>query len=134
MFAGMGVDPLTEVFAAQLVPFRSRSWNALPNREAALARSLELWRWLLPRSPARLFLSLGKRPGVEVANLLGAEHQVAHPVGWGAQTIDEYVDGDGRIVLAMPHLSRFRLFGTGRPQATKVITRAASQALAPENQ
>ena len=40
MFKGFDVDPLTDVIAAQLVPFRSPSWDDLPNREEALSKSL----------------------------------------------------------------------------------------------
>ena len=126
-FDSAPVDQRKHVFAAQLVPFRSKSWAKLYDHEAALTKSLELWRWVLEQSPARLYLTLGKRPGREIAKLLGAKEEERHEVGWGRQFIEEFVAPDGRTVLAIPHLSRFRLFTTGRPQAGEVLRQVAAR-------
>lgn len=111
-----------EVFAANFVPFRSRSWIDLPDREDALQFSRTLWLDLLRRTPARLFMSLGKQAGAEIAHLLSAQLTQTHPVEWGNQTMDEYVAADGRIVVALPHLSRYRIFGGNRTAATATLS------------
>lgn len=120
--AGMGGD---EVFAGNLVPFRSGSWVELPDREGALAFGRKLWMEIIERTPARLYLSLGKRAGAEIADLIGARRHAAHSVEWGRQVIDEYRADDGRTVLAIPHLSRFQVFGGGRTAAAEAVRAAA---------
>lgn len=128
LFDAAGV-PGRDVFAANLVPFRSPSWDRLPDRDGALVFGRALWSELLARTPARLFVSLGKRAGVEIASLIGAPLRDPVSAGWGAQTIDRYEADDGRLVLALPHLSRFKLFGGGRTAAADEVRRAASRTL-----
>lgn len=121
-FDVLNVRP-AHVFSAQFVPFRSPSWAALPGRAQALAFGRELWRWVVSRSPADLYLSLGKQAGREVAALLGARQIEVSRAGWGRQTIERYEDASGRTVLALPHLSRFKLFTTGRTEAAETLRR-----------
>jgi hypothetical protein len=101
-----------DVFAAQFVPFRSNAWSDLTRRPEAVTFSRRLWSWALPLMKANLFICLGK--GVvapEIAALLGASSIGPVPAGWGDQTIERYRTRDGRLVLGLPHLSRFGLFG-----------------------
>ena len=130
LFASAGLD-VGDVFAANLVPFRSPTWAKLPEAEQALDWSLRtLWPQVLDSSSARLFMSLGKRPGREVAKLLKAVPIDRHHVSWGNQSIEEFESADGRVVLAMPHLSRFQIFGRTTGTAEKVVSAAASRAFA----
>ena len=124
----IGVKP-DEVFAANLVPFKSPSWSALPDKEGALTFGRTIWRGLLARTPARLFVSLGKRSGQEVAALLDASYSRNPRVEWGLQSINEYVASDGRTVLALPHLSRFRIFGGNRTAAATAVGEVAQRVL-----
>lgn len=124
MFRAASLAP-GEVFAANFVPFRSRSWLELPDRDGALAFSRNLWRGMLARSPARLYLSLGKQAGEEIAGLLKAKLVKRHPADWGSQTVDEYRCSDGRVVLAIPHLSRYRIFGSNRTAAARAVEAAS---------
>ncbi len=130
LFAALGVRP-DEVFAANLLPFRSPSWRELPGKEGALEFGRRLWKDdLLPRTPARLFVCIGKQPGQELAALLGAASPpMKHEVEWGKQSLDEYVAPDGRTVLALPHLSRFRVFDTSRTLAAATVGRVAKRVL-----
>ena len=118
-----------EVFAANLVPFRSPSWSALPDKEGALTFGRTIWRGLLARTPARLFVALGKRSGQEMAALLDARHSRSHTVEWDPQSIDELVAPDGHTVLALPHLSRFRIFGGNRTVAAAAVGEVAQRVL-----
>ena len=107
----LGADK-DRVFAAQFVPFRSNAWADLPRRPEAVAFSRRLWAWAIPRMNATRFICLGK--GVvapEIASILGAVPVDAVPAGWGTLTIERYRTPDGRLVLGLPHLSRFALFG-----------------------
>ena len=76
---------------------------------------------------ARLFVSLGKQSGHELATSLEACFVRQHQVEWGRQQIDEYVAPDGRTVLALPHLSRFQIFGAKRTSAAKVVNEVAQR-------
>jgi hypothetical protein len=118
-----------EVFAANFVPFRSPSWGELPDKEAALAFGRRLLTDLLERTPARLFVTLGKEAGREIAALLGARHVQQHSVDWDPQSMDEFVAPDGRTVLALPHLSRFRIFGGNRTAAATAVGGVAQRVL-----
>ncbi len=101
-----------EVFAAQFVPFRSNAWSDLARRPEAVAFARRLWAWALPQSEARLIVCLGKAVvAPEIAQILGAQFAGSVLAGWGNQTIDRYVTDDGRLVLGVPHLGRFKLFG-----------------------
>lgn len=104
------------VLAATFVPFRSPDWKSLPRQKEAVAFSKGLWKWALTRSPAKLFICVGKNVvGVELANLMGARQLPSMPSLWGDHAIDRYQAADGRVIIALPHLGRFKLFG----QATR---------------
>jgi hypothetical protein len=131
LFEALGVQK-NEVFAANFIPFRSPSWSQLPDQEGALDFGRCLWTNILtrsPRPPFRLFVSLGKQSGRELATLLKACFVRQHSVEWESQKIDEYVAADGRTVLALPHLSRFRIFGAKRTSAAAAVGEIAQRVL-----
>lgn len=99
-------DPL----CIQFVPFRSPSWNSLPEKEKSLEFSRSLWKWVLEVSPATLFVTMGKLPAVYLADFMEARHFAQLPTGWGRQLIDVYDAPSRRQIIAMPHPSRYRLF------------------------
>lgn len=102
-----------EVFAAQLVPFRSPSWTTLPKAYDAVKACRPLWEHIGRESPnIRLWISLGKEAGRELANILGASRPERLNVGWRRHFAELYQTPDGRVVLALPHLSRFKLLST----------------------
>lgn len=106
----LGVQP-GETFCAQFVPFRSPDWDRLGNRAEAMAFGRALWRWVLSRTPASLFVTMGKVAGAELAALIGAGCVGRLPVNWQPQTIDIWEAPDGRRIVAMPHPSRYGLLG-----------------------
>lgn len=114
----IGCSP-ADSFCAQFVPFRSPDWERLDNRADALRFGRRLWAWVLDRSPASLFVTMGKQAGAEIAALLDARRARSFPTGWGRQTIDLFeAPGGARRVVAMPHPSRYRLLGRGGGDAT----------------
>lgn len=101
-------------FCAQYVPFRSPGWSDLPRKSAALAFARRLWAPVLELSPASLFVTMGKVPGRQLATLMDAGPTFAQLYsGWGDEMIEVYVAPNGRSVVAMPHPSRYPLFGRG---------------------
>lgn len=119
LFEALAVQP-SEVFAANFVPFRSPSWADLPDRKGALAFMRPHWAELLASSPAQVFCSLGKIAGREIARILDARYCDSHLIGHGRQFIDVYRDTRGRVVLSIPHLSRFKLFSLEQDNAQLV--------------
>lgn len=119
-----------DTFAAQFVPFRSPSWDSLPNRAAAAIFAEKLWATLLAEPGPKLFVCLGKAVvGPTVARIVGATLERSYLVDWGSQTADRYVSPDGTVVLAVPHLGRFKLMG--RPGSERAILEAAKPAMPP---
>lgn len=101
-----------EVFSAHYVPFRSPSWAELDHRQEAGIFAQELWRWLKPKLSFDRIVCIGKdKPGKPMAILFGATYETSLPVGWGDITADRYRLKDGRPLIALPHLSRFGIFG-----------------------
>jgi len=111
----------------QFVPFRSPSWRALEKQAEALAFAHELWSWILATSPATHFLTMGKEPALHLADIINAEHILDLPAGWGRQTINVWESASGRRIVAMPHPSRYRLFGRtdGKSQLAETNFRIA---------
>ncbi|WP_017668278.1 hypothetical protein [Sandarakinorhabdus sp. AAP62] len=120
MFALAGCAP-EEAFSAHLVPFRSPSWSDLEHRQEALSFSRELWRWLLPQVSATRVVCLGQEAGREIAALTGARDLEAMPTGWGNIQAYRGPTADGRELIILPHLSRFKLFN--RPQSQPLLRR-----------
>lgn len=117
----------SDTFAAQFVPFRSPSWDMLPNRSEAVAFAERLWTSLLATPGPELIVCLGKAVvGPAIANITGATFESSYLVGWGSQTADRYVAPSGVVVLVLPHLGRFKLIG--RPESEQAILEAAKPA------
>lgn len=107
----IGVDP-EATLCAQFIPFRSPDIRRLGNRPAAVAFARAWWTEVLETTPASLFLVMGKYAAWHIADLLKAKPvPINLQTGWGRATIDISDSSDGRRVVAMPHPSRFKLFG-----------------------
>ena len=81
---------------------------------------MSLWQWLKPSLNFERIVCIGKdKPGRPIAKLFGGELEGSFPVGWGNITADRYRLGDGRQLIALPHLSRFAIFG--RPEGDRAL-------------
>ena len=60
---------------------------------------------------ARTFVTMGYTAGEEVSKLLDATPKGTSETGWGSCKTIVNVAPDGRRVVALPHPSRYRLFG-----------------------
>ncbi|NII58980.1 hypothetical protein [Sphingomonas aerolata] len=106
-----------ETLCAQFVPFRSADWDGLPRKAEALAVAGRLWSWALAVSPASVLVTMGKLPGQYLGNLLKGRVVATLPAGWGSMTIDVWETPSGRRIVAMPHPSRYQLFGRTEPHS-----------------
>lgn len=100
-------------------PFRSPSWDTLPRRQDSIAFSRELATDILEVARPRVIMCLGDVPSREIRWVL--EHHahelqddMSRPAGWGTVTygLARYRrDGRATLVVRLPHLSRFAIFG-----------------------
>jgi hypothetical protein len=116
MFRLIGIAP-SDILSGYLVPFRSRSWGDLPKKPESLHFGKKLWREILAHSNIRTVFAFGKDAGPHVASLFGAKLEIRHEAGWGTETIDRYCFGRDGVLIVLPHLSRFGLFGRARSEA-----------------
>lgn len=115
LFERLGVAPQS-CLAGNLVPFRSPSWAALPDRRRALAFGAGLWQMIFARARPRLVVTMGAETGRVARALLGASPTRQRPLGWGRVCAREADFPGGRIV-SLPHLSRYRVFGRPASEA-----------------
>lgn len=102
----------SEVFSAHYVPFRSPSWETLDRRREAEAFAGSLWKWLKPKLNFDRIVCIGiEKPGKPIASLFDAHFEARIPVGWGSYSAHRYRLPDGRPLIALPHLSRYSVFG-----------------------
>jgi hypothetical protein len=123
-----------DVFAGQFIPFRSVSLSALAHQTEAFGFALKLWTWVISQTPASLYLCLGKAVAYNIASLLDAKPDGRWPSGWGTTTVGRYVSASGKVVVELPHLSRYLLFSMGPEQiavAKKAILTASRPAELP---
>lgn len=115
MFQLAGVEP-ANALAGNFVPFRSPNWKSLPSRPEALAFGEELWRWVFSAAPVRTVIVIGVNDGrlpERIGSILGMRPELSVQVGWGNFRAAMYKGSDGRTMIALPHLSRYQVFGRG---------------------
>ncbi len=119
-FSVLGAQP-HEVLAGVVCPFRTPSWNDLTKekRDQALALGREFWSQPLQRPGIELIVCCSTEASKAAVTWLAARHEASASAGWGDIAIHRYRTGTGVPILALPHLSRFRLFG--RPQSEEAI-------------
>lgn len=103
----------SQTIGANFVTFRSRNWAELASPKESVQFAQKLWRDVVAVTSAPLFITMGKDAAWHPAQALEAKSFAHLPTGWGKQTIDVYDTPNGRRIVAMPHPSRFRLFGRG---------------------
>lgn len=119
-----------DTFAAQFIPFRSRDLASLSEFASAKAFAMRLWAWVIEQSPAQLYLCMGKEAGSAVGHLLKAKWAEDNATGWGATKYRRRVAADGRVVVEMPHPSRYQLFSR-TPEKVAVAAEALRRAARP---
>lgn len=117
----LGLDPL-QTIGANFVPFRSRNWAELVSLDESVQFAQKLWRDVIAVTSAPLFITMGKDAAWHLAQILEAKSFAHLPTGWGKQTIDVYDAPNGRRIVAMPHPSRFRIFGRGDLSKTAEVS------------
>ena len=100
------------MLAGASVPFRCGEWSDLTARQKE--ESLRLGRdfWAEPlRAPAlRLVVACGREAEKLVVDLTAAKLAVTEPLHWGTINVRAYRYTDGKTILALPHLSHYKVF------------------------
>lgn len=114
---------------ANLVPFRSPTWNSLPNKNAALEFSSQLWNDIFKQTRVKVIICMSVVVFYELDEILRglgnasiSEESKSESTGWGRTKyqIEKYIAEDESILLIrIPHLSRYKLFNSEK--CTKAI-------------
>lgn len=121
-----------QLVGAQFVPFRSRNWAGLARRDEAITFSISLWTWLLCACPARLLICMGSDAAGQIAQLVGAVAVDEHiPAGWGRTRFQRFVAPDGRVVVSIPHPSRYKLMTRSNAELVEFSAAALRRATRP---
>ena len=141
---GKGDKLLKQSLAACYIPFRSPSLNDLPNRKAAKDFANKLWRDLFTKLDPLLIVTIDRITTKAIRQILEKKLKCPAPdvttfkIGWGAVSADVIIFKAGkrkRVILRLPHLSRYQLFGRTKgseKQVKDVIALAVRESSLPK--
>lgn len=110
MFQWLNCEP-DNTLSAYFIPFRSPSYEELVAPYESHAFAVQLWRGIFAKARPALIVCIGNETEKGLLSVLGhAGTTTSFPVGWGAQTAALTRYG-GTLLLRLPHLSRFGIFG-----------------------
>lgn len=129
----MGIEGTTREFAdshilsAYFIPFRSPSWQALPNRQESIKSARTLWTKIFSRWLPDHILTLGGDTYAQTEKLLQENSFQATPLqtiasGWGETTlaVREFHKGEQTVTVGrLLHLSTFKIMG--KPQCASAV-------------
>jgi len=115
LFSCLGVKA-DDVLTGNLVPFRSRSWEALVNRPAAVTFGQRLWQEVFAAHRPEMIIAMGNTARDALVEVLGAYDRKYVTVNWGSLVGTYWALPNGGRLVGLPHLSRYG-----------IITRAVSQ-------
>jgi len=110
-----------DVLAGNFIPFRSPNWHSLKNKSEAIEFSRRLWTWVLQQSPAKLIFCLGHEATRHIVEIENAKEVCRRRTGWGSTNFIKYKSNSGRIIVDVPHLSRYRIFGRNGPKSDEAV-------------
>ena len=119
----------TDVLAGVAAPFRSGNWMELSRsqRSGSLELGQEFWRAPFNRRNLRLILACSNEAARLAVEVTGASLEEEALAGWGSIKLRRYRCRDGKVILHLPHLSRFKLLG--REPSESVLRKALRGAM-----
>lgn len=109
LFARLDVVPQA-VLAGNLVPFRSPSWKELPKKHEALTFGRCTWREIIDEAQPKLIITMSRLVFGNLSSMLSMGNVRKEPSCWGNISL-RYCQGAERLLVGLPHLSRFPLLG-----------------------
>lgn len=125
----LDIDP-DDAFYAQLIPFASRNWNELKNREESVKFGKRLWSWVRENSNPKRIICFGTSWTFPVIRELWDGGEVENiDAHWGGGKHKRAVTPDGIAIAGILHPSRYALYseasGPERREAVMKATRLA---------
>jgi hypothetical protein len=113
-----------EVITGVAAPFRSGAWGDLApaQKQASLEIGRRFWAVPLARPDLRLILACSGEATRLAVSITGARLEAETSAAWGNIRLRRYVAPGGKVIVQLPHLSRFRLLG--RPASEAAIVAA----------
>lgn len=112
--------PVSQVMATVVHPYRSGRWQDLSKeqKQGGLGLGRE---WLAEclHDGIKTITTIGRDAERVVSSMLDAQLDEEAPSGWGKVKLRRYVCADGRVVVALPHLSTFKLMS--RPECIAAL-------------
>lgn len=114
----LGLKP-SEILTGVVAPFRSNSWAGLTKeqREGSLALGKQFWADPLSRPALRLVFACSNEAKHVITELVDASLDLEILAGWGAIKLRRYRAANGKVVVHLPHLSRFQLLGRSESES-----------------
>ncbi len=110
-----------EALLAYFIPFRSPDFASLIAKRESIRFSLDLWAELLKSIKPKLIICLGNEVSSNLTKIYGiAAASHVEKLNWGTSTGTVNIYKDGRRILRLPHLSRYKIFS--RPSCAVPIT------------
>ena len=129
------IDPdmlMDSTLTGNLCPFRSSSWEEIHNKKKSLAFSRQLWSQILDYVNPSVLICMTDQTTKEFSRISRTagwkqESSLQGSVGWGPVKYAMKLlnrDGDERLIVRIPHLSRFRIVGRrkSRPAIDHIVT------------
>jgi hypothetical protein len=108
------------VLTGVVAPFRSDGWDSLSREQRAVGLGIgrDFWRQALA-APGRTgpIIVCSDQAARVVCEVLRARPETSLPAGWGSIRIHRFIGDEGEMIVQLPHLSRFRLFGRAASEA-----------------
>jgi hypothetical protein len=108
---------LGRALTAHFIPFRSPSFDRLGSRPESVEFARQLWARLLPALKPRIIVTMDTTTAAALIVILGSTlcppASKSLPVGWGTYEADLHrfaSTPSPRVLLRLPHLSRFKVF------------------------
>lgn len=114
----LGEEP-DAILAGFVAPFRAIAWADLDTRqqEEALALGRAFWTDPLNRADLKLIIACSREAAELVCAITRAVPELEVTAGWGNLKLLRHRTPDGRKIVHLPHLSRFRLLGRPKSEA-----------------
>ena len=102
----------TDILTGVAVPYRSRNWNALTSDQKLEGELIgrQFWGEALGHRRRDLVVTCSTLATSMIVRATNATLDSEIPAKWGKAMLRRYVSNDGAIIVALPHLSRFKLF------------------------
>lgn len=119
-------EPPDHVLAGNLVPFRSPSWSTLEGADDAVRFGCALWTRILAEATPSIIVTMGAVVATQIMRTLSVVERERIPLEWGRQQARLCSTGSVTM-LALPHLSRFGIFGRTEGRVEAALKSALNQ-------